>query len=90
MLFFKHSTTCSISLRAFGEFQKYLESALSQHVDHALIIMQTARLVSDQLAELSGIKHESPQAILVSQGKVVWNESHFGLKSHTLAAAVAR
>jgi bacillithiol system protein YtxJ len=90
VLFFKHSTTCPISTRAFAELQKYLESEASQQAQHALIIVQTARPVSNQLAERTGIKHESPQAILVRNGQAVWNESHFELKSHILADAVSR
>lgn len=88
VLFFKHSMTCPISSRAFSEFQRYLESEASQRVAHALIVVQTARAVSDQLAKLAGIKHESPQAILVRNGQAVWHDSHFELKSQTLAAAV--
>ena len=90
VLFFKHSTSCPISVRAFHEFQTYLDSPASQTAQNALIIVQTARPLSNRLAELAGIKHESPQAILVSNGQAVWHESHFELKNHTLAAAVAK
>ncbi len=88
VLFFKHSNTCPISARAYGEFEKYLASAASAAVQHALIVVQTARAVSNQLAALTGVTHESPQAILVHAGRAVWDESHFQLKSEVLAAAV--
>ncbi|NOT60292.1 MAG: bacillithiol system redox-active protein YtxJ [Acidobacteria bacterium] len=88
VLFFKHSATCSISARAFQQFQQYLEDDASQQVQNALIVVQTARPVSHRLAELSGVQHESPQAILVRNGKVVWHDSHFELKRKTLAIAV--
>lgn len=88
VLFFKHSNACPISARAFGEFEKYLASETRADVRHALIVVQTAREVSDQLAEITGIQHESPQTILVRAGKAVWDESHFRLKSETIAAAV--
>jgi bacillithiol system protein YtxJ len=88
VLFFKHSASCSISVRAYHEFQQYLDSEASQHAQHALIVVQTARAVSNRLAELASVKHESPQAILVRNGQVVWHDSHFELKKHTLAAAV--
>ena len=90
VLFFKHSTSCPISVRAYQQFQQYLEDEASQHAQNALIIVQTARPVSNRLAELSGVKHESPQAILVRNGQAVWHDSHFELKKHTLAAAVKR
>ncbi len=90
VLFFKHSNTCPISTRAYGEFEKYLASAASAAVKHALIVVQTARAVSDHLAALTGVEHESPQAIIVRDGKAVWDESHFQLKCEVLAAAVSQ
>lgn len=88
VLFFKHSNACPISSRAFGEFQKYLASDASAAVNNALIVVQHAREVSNQLAAITGVEHESPQAILVHGGKAVWDESHLAIKSDRLAEAV--
>jgi bacillithiol system protein YtxJ len=90
VLFFKHSNACPISSRALGEFQSYLQTAARPEVQHALIVVQKAREVSNKLAELTGIQHESPQVIIVRDGQPVWDESHFKLKSETLAAAAAQ
>lgn len=89
VLFFKHSTTCGISARAYDEFQRYLQTSASAQVRNCLIVVQSARAVSNELARLVGVTHESPQAILVQNGRAVWHESHLALKSQTLAAAVA-
>jgi bacillithiol system protein YtxJ len=88
VLFFKHSNTCGISQRAFGEFERYLESPESGKVQNCLIVVQTAREVSNELARQLSIEHESPQAILVSKQQAVWNDSHLALKSETLKAAI--
>lgn len=90
VLFFKHSNTCGISQRAFGEFERYLQSPESMTVRNYVIIVQTARQVSDELASLTAVQHESPQAILVSGGRAIWNDSHMALKSDNLKAAVSR
>jgi bacillithiol system protein YtxJ len=90
ILFFKHSNTCGVSNRAFGEFQQYLQSPESAGAHNYVIIVQKARAVSDELARLLGIEHESPQAIVVRGGRVVWNDSHLALKSGALAEAVKR
>ena len=89
VLFFKHSITCGVSARAFAEFEKYLQTEASAGLQHALIVVQKAREVSDRLAQLTGVPHESPQAILVRNGQAVWNESHFGLRSVALEQAVS-
>lgn len=90
VLFFKHSNACPISFRALGEFQKYLETEARPDVQHALIVVQKAREASNKLAAFTGIQHESPQVIIVRDGKPVWDESHFKLKSEALAAAAAQ
>ncbi|MBI1760802.1 MAG: bacillithiol system redox-active protein YtxJ [Acidobacteria bacterium] len=90
VLFFKHSNACPISSRALGEFEKYLASEASASVQHALIVVQTAREVSDQLERVTGIQHESPQAILVRNGRAVWDESHLAIKSDRLLKAVSK
>ncbi|MFN0086725.1 MAG: bacillithiol system redox-active protein YtxJ [Blastocatellia bacterium] len=89
VLFFKHSNTCEISDRAFREYRRYIESPESSRASHFLITVQTAREVSRELARVTGVRHESPQAILVRNGKAVWNESHMALRKETLAKAIS-
>ena len=90
VLFFKHSDSCGISQRAFAEFERYLESAESSTVHNCVIVVQTAREASNELARLLGVQHESPQAILVSGRRAVWHDSHLALRSEILKSAVAR
>jgi bacillithiol system protein YtxJ len=39
--------------------------------------VQEARALSNYIAETYSIKHESPQALLFKDGKVVWDASHW-------------
>jgi bacillithiol system protein YtxJ len=87
VLFFKHSLTCPISSRAFGELETYLETADSR-VAYKLITVQTARQVSGSAADKLGVAHQSPQAILVKNGASVWNASHFDITSESLGVAI--
>lgn len=88
VLFFKHSRTCGVSDRAFREFERYLESPESAAVRNCVIVVQTAREASNALAHLVSVEHESPQAILVRNGRAIWNDSHLALKSEKLKTAV--
>lgn len=90
VLFFKHSQTCGISQRAFGEFERYLQSPESHQVRNCVIVVQNAREVSNELARLVAVEHESPQAILVLGRRAVWNDSHMALKSKILETAVSQ
>lgn len=88
VLFFKHSATCGISGRAFNEFQKYLESPEAAAARNYVIVVQKSREASNELARLVEVEHESPQAIVVRNGRAVWNDSHLAIKSQKLADAV--
>jgi bacillithiol system protein YtxJ len=88
VLFFKHSNACGVSQRAFGEFQKYLETPQAASALNCVIVVQRAREASNELARLVGVEHESPQAIVVRNGRAVWSDSHLAIKSQKLVDAV--
>jgi bacillithiol system protein YtxJ len=90
VLFFKHSNTCGISAQAFAEFERYLASPESEAVRNCVIVVQTAREASNELARRVGIQHESPQAILVQAGQAVWDQSHLAIRKESLAVAAAK
>jgi bacillithiol system protein YtxJ len=77
LLVFKHSTSCSVSAGAHEEFMHYIEDAKSAPVDFAIVHVIEERPVSNAIAEQLGVKHASPQAILVKDGAEVWNTSHW-------------
>jgi bacillithiol system protein YtxJ len=80
---FKHSLTCSISAHAWLEFRRFAES-VEGDVVFALIEVQAARPVSNAVAQRLGIRHQSPQAILLREGAVAWHASHFDIELSAL------
>ncbi len=76
VLLYKHSLTCGSSAYAFEEV-----SALAQRstLPVAIALVQTARAVSDEVARRFGVRHESPQVLLVQGGRVLWHTSHAGV-----------
>jgi len=89
VLFFKHSLTCPISSRAFNELQSYIDNT-DARLSCRLIIVQTARSVSDEIASRLRLRHETPQAILVRNGREVWNASHNDVTASALNAAIGK
>ena len=87
VLLFKHSLTCSISTRAFRELQCHLDNA-DPRISYKLITVQTARSVSDEAASRLQLAHESPQAILVRNGRELWNASHSDITAQSLDQAI--
>ena len=87
ILLFKHSLTCSISRHAFDELRSYLNTA-DPRISYKLITVQTAREVSDEAASRLKLEHQSPQAILVRNGRELWNASHYDITVSALDQAI--
>ncbi len=68
----KHSTTCPISHGVYKEVS-------NADADINLIIVQNSRNLSTAVAEKTGIRHESPQAMVFKNGEVVYNASHYDI-----------
>lgn len=81
VVLFKHSTTCPISSAAYRQMSQV-------KVDVSLVIVQSAREVSGEIASRTGIRHESPQAIVVRNGEAVWSASHFDITAKAVEKAV--
>ena len=81
VIVFKHSNACSISSRAYREMEK-VEAPVN------ILVVQSARDVSRELANLTGVRHETPQVIVLRDGKAVWNASHFDVQAGAVAEAV--
>ena len=50
--------------------------------------ISSARDVSRELATLTGVRHETPQVIVLRDGKAVWNASHFDVTAASVTQAV--
>lgn len=87
VLLFKHSRNCGISCEAFDELQHHLSTGL-RAVAYKLITVQSHRGVSDEASARLGVRHETPQAILLKNGRPVWNASHFRITAHELHRVV--
>ncbi len=87
VLLFKHSLTCGVSAHALDELQTHLDQA-DTSVAYKLVTVQSHRRVSDELAARLDLRHETPQAILVHDGRVVWSASHFRVTAEAIVAAI--
>jgi len=86
LLLFKHSGRCSVSTRAFAEYEAHV--ADHADVETAWIDVVNRRELSQIAAQITGVVHKSPQAIWIVDGVAVWNASHFDITRASLAEAV--
>jgi transposase InsO family protein len=67
--------------------QRQPRPGLIMHTDRGSQIGRE-RTLSRRIADRTGVRHESPQAILVERGRAVWNASHGAITRESLAAAL--
>ena len=85
-LLFKHSLVCPVSARGYAEYRAFL----AEHPDtpSAWIDVIGQRALSLAVAERTGVKHESPQALVLRDGVVTWHASHGAITRLALAEAL--
>ncbi|MGD6816902.1 bacillithiol system redox-active protein YtxJ [Metabacillus sp. 84] len=86
-LFIKHSLTCPISKEAFKQFSNF--SSSQEDIETFYLHVQESRELSAYIADKFEVKHESPQALLIENGKAVWNASHWKITADSLSKATA-
>jgi bacillithiol system protein YtxJ len=89
LLLFKHSYTCGASAEALDELVAHMASKRGD-VDYAVVTVQTHRDISNAVSRKLGVRHETPQALLIREGRVVWSASHFRVTAAAVADAIAR
>jgi len=72
---FKHSTSCFISKTVLRNFEKEVENHEGKTELYYLDLL-ARRPLSNKIAEDLGIRHESPQFIVIENGKAVNHASH--------------
>ena len=87
VLLFKHSTQCSRSAGVIEDFVAFEQANPSMLCGLVLVIEY--REISDEIEDRFGIRHESPQAILIVDETPVWHSSHWKITKDSLEAAVS-
>lgn len=77
VVIFKHSLTCPISTDASTQM-----SIVDGDVH--LVIVQVSRNISNEIAVRTNIRHESPQLIVLRDGKPVYHASHYQITADNL------
>ena len=89
VVIFKHSTRCSISSTAKGRFERQFDPAAAPTADAYLLDLISYRSVSNKIAADLGIRHESPQVLVIKDGKAVHHASHLEITWDEVKKAIA-
>lgn len=82
VLIFKHSTRCSISRMALKQFEN--EFDLQDKITPYFLDLLNHRDVSNEIATKFDVYHQSPQLIVIQDGKSVYDASHDSIDAQSL------
>jgi len=87
VLIFKHSTRCSISKMAINQFESDYD--LKDKIELYYLDLIEYRLISNEVANVFGVVHQSPQILLIRDGKAIFNASHESIDALQLEKFIA-
>lgn len=83
ILLFKHSTRCSISMMALSGFESRWEGTDEEMTLYFLDLLRYREL-SNEIERITGVMHQSPQAIVIKNKEVVYAASHSGIDARQI------
>ena len=86
-LIYKHSTTCGISSMVLNMFSKSYDYS-DEQADLYFLDLHRYRAVSNEVARRLGVRHESPQLIVLDKGEVKVHRSHGAIADLDLASYI--
>jgi len=81
---FKHSTRCSVSRMALKQFENEFDN-INKVTLYFLDLIEN-RAISNEIASRFGVNHQSPQLILMKDGKAIYHVSHSDIDAEALKA----
>lgn len=83
IIIMKFSMTCVSSVTALKEYR-----ALETDLPKYLVIVQPSREASNAIEADLGVRHESPQLLILNEGRAVWQATHYKIKRSAILKAI--
>lgn len=75
VLIFKHSTRCFISKTVLRSFEKQMQES-DKNFGYYFLDLLAYRSISNEIESRFDVVHQSPQLIVLENGKAIYNASH--------------
>lgn len=82
ILIFKHSTRCSISRMVLKQFEREFDN--EEHITPYFLDLLNHRDVSNEIADRFNVYHQSPQLLVIKEGKSIFDASHESIDASDL------
>jgi bacillithiol system protein YtxJ len=87
IVLFKHSTRCSISTMALNRIERSWNLPEVEVPTYYLDLLNN-RSLSEKIAQTYSISHESPQVLIIKNGKCIYNASHSNISTLDIQEAI--
>ncbi|MFT5885133.1 MAG: bacillithiol system protein YtxJ [Arcticibacterium sp.] len=88
VMIFKHSTTCPISTTSLSRMERNWKDEDSKNIKAYYVDLLSNRGLSAEIASTFAVEHQSPQVIVIKDGKSIYDESHFGISFKDVVKSV--
>ena len=88
VLVFKHSIRCSISAMVWDRLKRNWKDEDSGKITAYYLDLINHRKISDAIAQEFNVHHESPQVIIIKDGKATYDNSHMGISYQEILSQV--
>lgn len=87
-LILKHSHRCNICHVVLDRLERYWKDEDEEKLVPYFLDLLAHRGVSNAIAERFGVEHESPQVLVIKDGKCIYSESHSGINYADIMAVI--
>jgi len=84
VLIFKHSPSCSISRATLDRLERNWNQEEMETLKPYYLDLLAYRSISNLVSEEFDVEHQSPQVLIIENGKAIYNNSHFGIEYKAL------
>lgn len=89
VIIYKHSTRCNISRSAFDRLERHWDTSAVGSVKRYFLDLLSFRELSDRIAEMFRVEHQSPQVLVISNGQSVMDLSHYDIAFDRIKVALS-
>lgn len=79
VLIFKHSSRCGVSSMALNRLERDWHDEEMSHMSAYFLDLVRHRDVSNAVAEKFDVQHQSPQVLIIKDGRCIYDNSHMGI-----------
>ena len=82
VILFNHDPYCPVSARAYSQMEQ---------LDNQVILVDVSRerTLTREIQGRTGVRHESPQVIILRNGQPTWSASHFAITTDAVIDAAS-